>query len=319
MMKKAESKPRTRNASETNFSRLIGSGKCMLPSEVPTNRAVLQMGIFLKGKKVIEEGTDTRKYDFREVCKDLAPLVIELWMKSNKKFQSPVILQERSVRARIEKLWGKAERVADGKYKKGEKEDLESSLDKLMDITLFKHKINLCNTDESGCKVPGGCKTRAHISCDCPLSQKIPVLELAWVYYQRNKVGEKSEMQMGLNDNKETKRQSKAEKRGIKEAEAAEKRLKKQQLEKEEMILREHDLENLLENTIESSPDDREEVTRYSSMLTINDKREVWGLANIILKKHLGQFDNLVRRYLEEPSLKQITMPIQNTARVSLR
>ena len=65
----------------------------------------------------------------------------------------------------------------------------------------------------------GGFKTREHISCDCPLSQKIPVSELAGVYYQRNKVGEKSEMQMGLNDIKETKRQSKAEKRGIKEAE----------------------------------------------------------------------------------------------------
>ena len=33
---------------------------------------------------------------------------------------------------------------------------------------------------------------------------------------------------------------------------------------------------------IEGSPDDREEVTRYSSMLTINEKREVWGLADII-------------------------------------
>ena len=110
-----------------------------------------------------------KKYDFREVCKDLAPLVIELWMKYNKKFQSPVILQERSARERIEKLWGKAERVVNGKYKKGEKEDLESFLDKLMDITLCKYKINLC-------KVPGGCKTRAHSSCDCPLSQNIPVL-----------------------------------------------------------------------------------------------------------------------------------------------
>ena len=29
--------------------------------------------LFLKEKKVIEKGTDTRKYDFREVCKDLAP------------------------------------------------------------------------------------------------------------------------------------------------------------------------------------------------------------------------------------------------------
>ena len=51
MMERAESKQRIRNASETNFSRLIGSGKCLLPSEVPTNRAVLQMEIFLKEKK----------------------------------------------------------------------------------------------------------------------------------------------------------------------------------------------------------------------------------------------------------------------------
>ena len=46
-------------------------------------------------------------------------------------------------------------------------------------------------------------------------------------------------------------------------------------------------------------------------MLTINEKREV--------SYHLGQFANLVRTYLDKPSLKQNTMPIQNTARVSLR
>ena len=62
---------------------------------------------------------------------------------------------------------------------------------------------------------------------------------------------------------------------------------------------------------IEGSPEDREKVTRYSSMLTINEKREV--------SYHLGQFANLVRTYLDKPSLKQNTMPIQNTARVSLR
>lgn len=316
----AKSKHRTRNKSETNFSRFIGPGKYMLPSEVPTNRAVLQMGILLREKKIIEEGIDTRKYDFKQVCKDLAPLVIELWLKSNKKFKPPVILQERGVRKRIEKVWAKAERIASGKYKKGEKVDMESSLDRLMDITVCKHQIFLCETEESGCKIPGGCKTKAHILCDCPFNQKIPVLELAWVYCQRNKIGEKSVMQMGLNDIKETKRQTKAEKREIKEAESAEKRFKKQKLEKEELIERTNDFENLATNDEEVSPhDEREDEPRCSGQITTVEKREVWRLVDIILNENLGKFAYLVTRFLEKPSLKQNTMPIHNTARSSLR
>ena len=49
-----------------------------------------------------------------------------------------------------------------------------------------------------------------HINCSCVKEIKVPNLELKWLYYQRSKVGEKSDMGMYKGDIVETKRQEKA-------------------------------------------------------------------------------------------------------------
>ena len=59
-----------------------------------------------------------------------------------------------------------------------------------------------------------------HISCGCPKQLKLPVMEVKWLYYQREKVGERSVLCMGSADWLETKRLDKAEKR-VKEVEEA--------------------------------------------------------------------------------------------------
>ena len=94
-----------------------------------------------------------------------------------------------------------------------QKEDLESYLDKLFDITRCRCSIVLCESTLSECPEPKGCKSQVHIKCVCPLDRKLPKLDLRWIYSQRQKCGEKSDVQISLHDFKETDKQIKAEKR----------------------------------------------------------------------------------------------------------
>ena len=110
------------------------------------------------------------------------------WTKSNAKFVHPVIIKEKSIVKRIERLYQTAENVAWLKATKYQKELLDNDLDKLFDITSFSHQIMLCHEDNSNCKDPISCKIGAHIQCDCPLANKIPQLDLLWLYHQRNKI-----------------------------------------------------------------------------------------------------------------------------------
>ena len=132
-------------------------------------------------------------------------------------------------------MWGKASKVALNKCKKTERDSFENDMDKLFDLTTCPHKITLCEEPNSSCSNPP-CSIGAHIECDCPMSQKIPKLELRWMNSQRAKVGELSEMYMGTNDQKETKKQEKTERRKLQEEEANRKRLKR---EEEERVHRE--------------------------------------------------------------------------------
>ena len=71
------------------------------------------------------------------------------------------------------------------------------------------------------------------------MTSKIPKLDLEWLYHQRKKNGEKSTMQMGKDDLRETKKQTKAEKRKANDEEAETRRLKR--LKDEEEKLKERD------------------------------------------------------------------------------
>ena len=83
-------------------------------------------------------------------------------------------------------------------------------------FTACKCEIYLCDNERANCN---GCQYGAHISCSCPQKQKIPLLELRWLYYQRQKVGEKSQFQMALKDIAETQKNIRAVKRKMAEIE----------------------------------------------------------------------------------------------------
>ena len=87
------------------------------------------------------------------------------------------------------------------KYANKKEKDVIVLLDKLFDITKCKCDIYLCNHETSGCT---GCHYGVHISYKCRQAQKIPILDLQWLYYQKQKFGDKSIFQMAGYDTKDT-------------------------------------------------------------------------------------------------------------------
>ena len=85
------------------------------------------------------------------------------------------------------------------------KNDFEVRMDRLFDICTCKCIIYDC-VAFANCD---GCDTKAHINCSCPIQRRIPLNELNLMYIQRNKIGVKSEIQIGSVDKKETSRQIK--------------------------------------------------------------------------------------------------------------
>ena len=79
-------------SSITNISEFIGPGKDFIPSELPTNRAVIQKGILLKEQKSITCNLRQNKYSNRDFASDVFQLVLSQWRKANVNFQQPVII-----------------------------------------------------------------------------------------------------------------------------------------------------------------------------------------------------------------------------------
>ena len=125
----SKSKPKTRNQSSSKLSDFVGKGKEFIPSEVPTARAVIQRGILIKEKLMIEN--EKGKYDVSlgEIVKELVPLIMFQWKRSNAKFSPPVIIQEKSLTTKVERLWKRVENVAWVRVKQAEKDRVVVLLD----------------------------------------------------------------------------------------------------------------------------------------------------------------------------------------------
>ena len=198
---------KTRNSKKCAISEFLGSGgKEFAPAELPTLRDVLLKGVLLKERK---EKEDKHHYQIKQSAKDIIPSILSQWSKGNALFSAPVIIEEFSIERRIERAWTHARDIGLKKIKKKDAiESFKLKLDKLFDICKCVCQIKLC--DVSGCS---GCDVGAHVDCKCKRECKIPVLELAFIKAQRDKIGTYSVMQMGGGDKKETDRQNKALKR----------------------------------------------------------------------------------------------------------
>ena len=75
--------PKTRHASGTKMSDLLGPGKEFTLSELSTLREILRYGIWLR----IENVEDQRNYNNKEIAKDIVGKVLEQWARVS---QQPV-------------------------------------------------------------------------------------------------------------------------------------------------------------------------------------------------------------------------------------
>lgn len=172
----------------------------------------------------------------------------------------------------------------------------------------------------SGCNREYDCPNKAHTKCSCLLDYKIPVKELRWLYGQRKKCGEKSDMMMGTVDKIESERQNTANKRKRSETEA--KLRKKNKLEEEEAILLEqqlHEMKVLCEEEVTSPSLSTDESFIFPTTLTKEEDDDANRVVDWLLNQKLGDLAHLVTCYLDRPAPKRNTMPVHNTARASLR
>ena len=89
----ASHKPKTRNDSASKLKEYIGPPVKLNPNEVPTIRAVLQQGLFLKDKKLLDENVANV-----QMTRDLAPMVLSQGTKSNQMFIPTVIIKKNTLR-----------------------------------------------------------------------------------------------------------------------------------------------------------------------------------------------------------------------------
>jgi hypothetical protein len=191
------------------MSNFIGTGREMLPSELPTLRDVLRYGLLLRE----QSGENVRNYPAATLAKDIYPTVLEKWELANSCFVVPILNSRVTVLKKIEENWEKAKNISLGRGKLEVKEAFIAILDKLFDILNCKCEIKLCSEFEGPC--PGGadCKYEVHISCSCSKDMKIPVKELVFINSQRKKVGSVGQHQIGLPDLPEHRRQTKKQTR----------------------------------------------------------------------------------------------------------
>ena len=193
----------------------------MLESEVPTLRDALRKAQLIREQKITMQEENQRNIVMDEIMDEVVNNIIGLWKKSNDKFEPPIVISTQSIKRRLLTAWKKVSDIARKRITKKETIKMwEDKLDSLLDITTCKCKIETCVSDTcvSSC-------TGYHINCSCPRPQKLPTLELEWIFYERQKKGEKSGMMMSTNDRVETERQQKAMKRKQNEAERIEKAL----------------------------------------------------------------------------------------------
>ena len=201
------SKKRTRLSTFTHMSNLIGTGRELLPSELPTLRDILRYGLLLRE----QSDENVRNYPAANLANDIYPEVLEQWRRANSAFISPIINSRVTIVKKIQQNWELAKNISLGRGKLDVKEAFASKLEKLFDILNCKCDIVLCS--EFGCSKVASCKKEAHINCSCPKEMKIPVKELIFIKGQRDKTGSIGPYQIGLPDLPEHKRQVKKQKR----------------------------------------------------------------------------------------------------------
>ena len=161
----------------------MGVGKELVPSEVPTLRAVLQLALHLQDERWRREDINKRNYPVKDLMKDVINSVFAQWGRANFLFKPPVLCTNRNMEIKLEKYWERAKLAARGSLKANLKAELEQKLDKLLDpLKCFCQPIQkCCDVGCLGRKQKPPCLGVGHLTCSCPKESKIPKLELLFV------------------------------------------------------------------------------------------------------------------------------------------
>ena len=98
---------RTRHSSQSKIAGFLGTGRDILPSELPTLRSALRQGLKFKEEKEVVKST----YSDQELTNDVAKVVVQQWLKANSELVPPKVLTLKSLQRSIGKDWKRATNV----------------------------------------------------------------------------------------------------------------------------------------------------------------------------------------------------------------
>ena len=108
---------KTRTAASSHLSTLVGTGKELTPSELPTTRDLLRLGIFLRETNV----ENRRNCCSDDLVSDIVAQLLAQWQNANAQFKFPVIIHEVTLQKQIKKIWEQGVQVSLGQGKLAEK------------------------------------------------------------------------------------------------------------------------------------------------------------------------------------------------------
>ena len=118
----AGARPKTRHASGTKMVEFLGSGRQMLPTELPTQRDVLRHALLLQEQNLLVKEEDRRNYPVKEIMKDVLPHLLEKWKKANAQFKPPIIVSEQTILTRLNNSWELCSDIVRGRANMKKKE-----------------------------------------------------------------------------------------------------------------------------------------------------------------------------------------------------
>jgi hypothetical protein len=179
----------------------------------------LRLALFLQKRNFIEleKGKTTK---IKEIIEEVVTRIFKQWQLANVLFKHPVTQTPWTVHQKIQNMWNKISDIVWHRTRVSlkQRDELETKLDKLLDIVICKCPISICSKPCSKDCLGG------HTVCICPRYNKVPEVDLAWVHAQRQKVQEKSSMAIVGIDKVETNKKVKTEERKLKDAERLERK-----------------------------------------------------------------------------------------------
>ena len=182
----------------------LGSSSLMLETDLPTLRACLRYGMYLKEQAAIED----KELDVTEMAKEIYRVVSSFYYKADPKLSPLVIMDDKSGVIKIKRCWEDINKIIwKQKNSSSIKKRVDPQLDMLFDLIHCKCELKCfervdCSVDKCSHKKIGscveevscavaGCSHLIDITCFCPVDMKIPKLDLPFVRAQRMKQGER--------------------------------------------------------------------------------------------------------------------------------